>query len=314
MTTMLGKANKEDKQLLRLYLARPEQFMKQELGWSPWDKQTEILHSIRDNKETFVKSCNSAGKTWLAAGIVLYWIMTRKGKVITTAPTWRQVREVLWAKVGAQCAKVPELGVKPLQTRLEIEPDWFASGLSTRQPDKFQGYHGNVLIVVDEASGVEDPEIWAAIDGNLTDHKHDRLLAIGNPTDPTGVFAAKCKVPERGLRNIITISAYDTPNVIAGESVIPGLITKEFVDQKRREWGENSPLYLARILGEFPKTGVQSLFPLAWMDRAFNYDTTDPFYPLPDLSAGTGVIGMDIAGGGVDNNAMCYRTDRKSVV
>ncbi len=312
MTMMLGAASKEDRQLNRIYLARPEHFMDQELGWQPWEKQVEILHSLRDYKETFVKSCNAAGKTWLAAGIVLWWVLTRRGKVITTAPTWRQVREVLWAKVGAQCAKVPQLGIKPLQTRVEIEPDWYAVGLSTRTPDKFQGYHGNVLIVVDEAAGVTDPEIWAAIDGNLTDFKHDRLLAIGNPTDPSSVFAAKCKMPmTRGkVRNVITISAYDTPNVMAGHEVVPGLITKQFVDQKRQEWGENSPLYQARILGEFPRTGTQSLFPLSWLDRAFAYDTTGE-NPLPDISDGVGVLGFDVGGGGMDNNAMCYRTGGK---
>jgi hypothetical protein len=297
--------------------------MHEVLGWEPWSKQTEILHSLRDNKETYVKSCNGAGKSWLAAGIVIWWLFTRRGKVVTTAPTWRQVREILWANIGAQCERAPQLGIRPLQTRMQLASDWFAVGLSTKVPDKFQGYHTNVLIVIDEASGVNDENIWTAIDGNLTDQKHDRLLAIGNPLDPESVFARKFKIPkQKGITNKITISAFDTPNVKMNESVIPGMITKGWVEQKMFEWGEDSPMYQARVLGEFPKVGMAALFPLHWMERAFNYSTDGHWEPVvdgemewiegyPDLSVGPASIGLDVAGSGMDNNAMCYFTGKK---
>jgi tRNA(Met) C34 N-acetyltransferase TmcA len=172
----------DQKKLMRLWMARPEVFFKNVLGWEPWEKQVEILHSIRDNRETMVQSCNAAGKSWLAAGIVIWWMITRfNGKVITTAPTWRQVQDVLWAKIGSQAAKAPVLGLKPMQTAMNMDKDWFARGLSTRQPEKFAGYHGNVLMVVDEASGVVGEGLWAAMDGNLTDFKNDRMLAIRKP-------------------------------------------------------------------------------------------------------------------------------------
>lgn len=265
--------------------------------------------------------------SWLAAGIVIWWMFTRRGKVVTTAPTWRQVREVLWANIGAQCeANIGKLGMKPLQSSMKLKSDWFAVGLSTRVPDKFQGYHGNVLIVVDEASGVNDPNIWAAIDGNLTDNKHDRLLAIGNPLDPTSVFASKFKLPQKkGLVKKITISAYDTPNLKQGKEVIRGMVTTEWVEQKLAEWGYDSPLFQARILGEFPKTGLAALFPLHWLERAFGYTTTGHYeaindsgewtqewvHGLPDLSDGASTIALDVSGSGADNNAMTYMTGNK---
>lgn len=306
----------------RTWLARPERFMQEVLGWEPWEKQVDILHSIIDNNQTFVKSCNAAGKSWLAAGVVIWWLATRRGKVVTTAPTWRQVREILWANIGAQCSRAPQLGIKPMQTKMLIEPDWYAVGLSTKVPDKFQGYHGNVLIVVDEASGVNDESIWGAIDGNLTDAKHDRLLAIGNPLDPESVFARKFKLPKKqGRLNKITISAYDTPNLKSGAS-IPGLVTRGWVEEKEVEWGVDSPLFQARVLGEFPKVGAAALFPMHWMERAFGYSTQGHLEPviggedewvagLPDLSDGPSAIGLDVAGSGMDNNGMCYITGKK---
>ena len=319
------KLKNEELNMIKLWRQKPHIFFRDVLKWHPWEKQLEILDSIQENKETFVQSCNSAGKSWFAAGLVIWWVVTRQGKVVTTAPTWRQVKSILWAKIGSQCAKAPHLGLKPMQSRMDIAPDWFAEGLSTRTPDRFQGYHGNVLIIVDEAAGVDDPEIWAAIAGNLTDHKNDRLLAIGNPTDPATPFGSMCRWNKPGVRKTIKISAYDTPNVRQQKEVIPGLVTYEFVKQKEVEWGEQSPLFQARILGEFPSVSGMSMFPLAWLQRAFEYDTSDQVYneelkqytlapnPLPDLTDGGSAIGLDVAAGGADNNAICYRVGGKVI-
>lgn len=321
------KVTQDEAKLVRLWLAKPEVFFKDVLGWTPWEKQVEILHSLRDNKETYVQSCNAAGKSHLASGLVLYWLLTRRGKVITTAPTWRQVKDILWSKIGAMCASAPMLGLKPLQASLEMGPDWYAKGVSTIQPEKLQGYHGNVLVVVDEASGVTNPAIWEALDGDLTDDRHDRMLAIGNPTDPTGEFARRCKSAENfpiaGVRNNIKISAFDTPNVKAKAQIVPHMVTHKFVEQKRVDWGENSPMWSVRILGEFPRVGGESLFPLMWLDRAFAYDTQDiididagtVIKQMPELmyaAGGATVMGVDVGGGG-DNNAFAVRTGLKLV-
>lgn len=324
MTEQNKVSASDQKKLLHLWIARPEKFFRDVLGWEPWEKQLQILHSIRDNKETMVQSCHAAGKSWLAAGIVIWWLITRfNSKVITTAPTWRQVEDVLWAKIASQASRAPVLGLKPLKTSVHLGEDWFARGLSTRQPEKFSGYHGNVLMVIDEASGVVGENLWAAMDFNLTDSKNDRMLAIGNPTDPTGEFHRRCKKEIKGIRKTIKISAYDIPNVRHRREVIPGLMDHTTVELYEDEMGgPGNPIFDVRILGEFPRTGGESLFPLAWLDRAFMYDTSQVFDPIagdtitqmPDLSeelGGVQAIGMDVAAGGADKNALAYRTGLK---
>lgn len=326
------KLTEDEAKLLRVWMAKPHVFFKDVLGWEPWEKQVEVLQSVRDYKETYVQSCNAAGKSYLAAGLVIWWLMTRQGKVITTAPTWRQVKDILWSKIGAMCVNAPALGLKPLQASLDIGPDWYAKGISTIQPEKLQGYHGNVLIIVDEASGVTNPAIWEALDGDMTDERHDRMLAIGNPTDPLGEFARRCKsaknFPIEGVRNNIKISAFDTPNVRNKEIVIPHTVSYEWVQQKLIDWGEQTPMAQVRIYGEFPRSGGDSLYPLAWLDRAFDYDTSIPIDPetgdlvivegttvtqMPELAYKDNaftVMGVDI-GGGTDNNAFAVRTGHK---
>lgn len=271
-----------------------------------WQKQRQILESIRDNPITLVPSCNAAGKTEIAAAAVVWWLMTRESKVITTAPTWRQVKSVLWQRIHSLIAPHRELlGAEVLSTQIRINPDWEAMGFASSDPTKFQGYHspGGVLLVVDEAAGVTDDEIWAAMDGNLTGSK-DRMLCIGNPTTTDGEFY---KRSTRGIepdgtgvggRNVIHISAFDTPNVIQGEEVVPGLVSKEFVERKRVEWGEDSPMWQSRILGKFPTAGSDALYPLAWLERAFQ---------PKDMPSGKRVAALDVARKGADSNALCVR-------
>lgn len=294
------------KQLLKMHLAKPEVFAKQRLNFTPWDKQVEIMHSVRDYKETYVQSCNAAGKSQIAAAIVLWWILTRKGQVVTTAPTWRQVEDILWSKIRGYAHRNPALGIDPFKTRLDMEPEWFATGVSTRIPDNLQGYHNNVLVVVDEACGIENADIWTALDGNLTSSKNDRLLAIGNPTNPDVEFARRCGKPIKG-RNNIRISAFDVPNVKERREVIPNLISHDFVEQKAEDWGTDSSYYLARVLGKFPRNVGDTLFPLSWLDRAFMYE-----YDInPQIANGTKSIGLDVAGAGADANSLCYRSGGK---
>ena len=52
----------------------PVRFAKDILGIEPWDKQQEILYSVRDNRKTTVRSCNAAGKTTTAAMTMLWYL------------------------------------------------------------------------------------------------------------------------------------------------------------------------------------------------------------------------------------------------
>src|SRR5690606_2827685 len=104
------------------------------------------------------------GKTKVAAWIALWFLYTHlNSKVITTAPTWHQVENLLWREIHAAHANSRiSLGGKVLQTQIELGKQWFALGLSTDKPERFQGFHAeDILLIVDEASGV-DQQIFDA--------------------------------------------------------------------------------------------------------------------------------------------------------
>jgi phage terminase large subunit len=274
--------------------ADPIKFSEEVLGPELWEKEKDILLSVKEHKVTAVRSCNASGKSFSAARVVNWWLISHVDSVvITTAPTWKQVKEILWREIKNSVAGK---GIYPrdavLQTEIHLRDKWFALGISTNKPDQFQGFHSeHLLVVIDEASGVSD-EIRQAIDG-LTP---ERILIIGNPLRNTGSFAQAFKDP--GVHKI-HISAFDTPNVKEGRVVIPGLITKEDVEGFRVKYGEESDVYRVRILGEFPKAEADSWIGLDEIESAMNRDPQTRFTEK--------IMGVDTARFGDDRTVFQIR-------
>src|SRR5437762_632632 len=79
--------------------ADPVQFVTGNLGEFLWSKQREICEAMRDHRRVAVKSCHDVGKSWLAARITAWWLASREtgdAFVVTSAPTFPQVRNILW--------------------------------------------------------------------------------------------------------------------------------------------------------------------------------------------------------------------------
>ncbi|MCH7738252.1 MAG: hypothetical protein IH872_12735, partial [Chloroflexi bacterium] len=225
----------------------PLEFASDILGVKLWAKQREVLGSLVEHRRVAVKSGNGLGKGFCAAVALLWFLYAHRDAaiVLSTAPTFRQVRHVLWRQVHRLYRPSAQLlGGKMLDTRWEIADDRYAMGLSAESADQFQGFHSpNMLIVVDEAEGVSD-DIYEAIEAVMTS-ADPLLLLIGNPTTVTGAFR-RAFYEERHLYHTITISALDSPNVQQGKTVIPGLTSARWVEERRETWGEDNPIYRAR--------------------------------------------------------------------
>ena len=244
----------------------PLQFARRALGVDPWQKQIEVLEALRDGDRVTVRACHGVGKTFIAASAALWFLFTRKPAIVlTTAPTERQVRQVLWRQLRALHRNAKwKLGGKLHLTQLDLGEDWFALGLSTNEPDRFQGFHSeHVLLIVDEAAGVHE-EIFEAVEGILTT-EGAKVLLIGNPTTQSGYFYRSHR---SASWQRVHISALESPNVLAGKTVHPKLVTRRWVEGRREDWGESSPVFQSRVLGEFPDVGDRSLFPLRWVEAA----------------------------------------------
>ena len=195
----------------RMIRERPIHFAANVLGVTPWGKQKQILNAIANKRFVAVRSCNGAGKTFTAAVVILWWLMSYDNAiVITTAPSERQVREILWRELRNLYIPVRDIiGGKLTRTRLEFSPKRYAYGFSTNTEDRFQGFHSdNILVIVDEASGV-DEFIYNAISG-VTTSRNSKLLLIGNPHGYAGTFYDAFH-KDRKQFETIHISAFDLP-------------------------------------------------------------------------------------------------------
>ena len=230
-----------------------------------WAKQEEVLWAIRKHKRVAVKSCNSAGKTFVAADVALDWLLTRpRSIVVTTAPTFHQVETVLWREIRHACfsSKIP-IGATPNLTELKFNDKWYAVGISTDNPVNFQGKHsetGNLLVILDEASGITR-EMWDIIEALLP----AGILAIGNPLDSSCPFA-ECFTSD--LWHKITISAQDAVDWQDKNGKIPGLVTREWMNEMASLHGKNSPWYRSHVDGEFPEEDEYALIKKEWVQRA----------------------------------------------
>ena len=281
--------------------ADPVTFCRNVLQYDPWSKQREIIESVRDNQRTAVRSCHGSGKTATAARVVAWYLTAYpNSRVVTTAPTFSQVRDLLWSEVHSAVARAPQ-GLFPEcdTTRLTITREWFAVGLSTDKPERFQGHHAeHLLLVVDEASGVHE-EIYEAAEGFLT-RPTARVLLIGNPTQTSGTFY-RAFHSDRALYKTIHISAFDTPN-FTGEQVsevaAKSLVSEEWAEQRKKQWGEGTPLYDVRVLGNFPSESEDQVIGLQQIEDAKAREV-QPGLPV--------VVSCDVARYGSDETVIAIR-------
>lgn len=285
----------------------PVDWTRNELGESPWSMQRKILRSVVANRRTAVPSAHGTGKSYIAARAAAYWIAAHplgEAKVVTSAPTGKQISGILWQELNHAHARG---GLPGRITGLtgSSDPEWYIGntlvGLGRKPQDladlnaarqAFQGMHARYLLVIlDEATGV--PEwLWEAAQSLLT-NEAARMLAIGNPDDAATKFGDVCS-PGSGWE-VMPVSAFDTPaytGEVVPEVVREGLVSRAWVEEAERDYGgKDNPLYQSKVLGQFPDTSEERVISPRLVTRARMLD-------LP--GRGRGAYGLDVSRYGKD--------------
>ena len=237
------------------------EFVERTLGEKPYEKQKDILRLVdSEARRISVVGCNGSGKDWTAARIVLWWVHRYSpAKAIVTGPTLRQVEDIVWNEVrfahGKAADKFPGTMLK---SRYDIDAQTFALGFTSNSPYKILGFHSpHLLAVITEAHAVPDDYYRAVRRLNPS-----KLLLTGNPFNTSGVFYDSHH-RNRHLWETVQIGAHDTPNIKEGRIVVPGMITLEDMEDYKREWGEDSSMYIGSVLGQFPENLDDMVVPLS---------------------------------------------------
>jgi len=290
---VLDVAARQDGTPYALWADDPAGFVTDVLGETTWSKPRQILAAIPHHAKIAVPSCYASGKTWSAARAALWMAYTRPPgtvKVVTVAPTWRQVVRLLWAEIRFAHARAGLPGtVDMAQLKLPGptgNDEVVAYGLSAAPWNEtaVQGIHApHLLLIVDEAGGIS--HVIGRNFRGMTSTEGSRMLAIGNPpSDEEGSwFEGLCARTDEAL--VIPISAYDTP-ALSGEAaplcrtctggaphpVTQHLVTAEWVRETIDEHGKDSSYVQSKVFARFPRGGPSRVLPASWVDAAAEAD------------------------------------------
>lgn len=282
------------------------------LGVDLWSVQEEFLKAIDNPKlsTVAVASCHSSGKTYaVAVAILCYLLKNPYSLVICTAPTQRQVENQIFSELRQHYPKISKYlpDAQMLRSELRITDGWQCIGFTTKDAEKFQGWHREKMVIfVDEGSGV-DTSIYQAIE-SVQSSGDVKLVITSNPTKNTGYYADLFRNPPTDSK-IIKISAWDTPNFkingIRSNSGLlkadletlqvaqPSSLSVKFARDKLERWGADSSWYKVRVLGEFATEDADSLFNLDLVYDAIDEDIKKTRYSSLSVGIDPSAYGDD---------------------
>lgn len=325
-----------------------EQYIKLFKAWqADWNKfacdvlkvnldpeQQAILSAVQNQPRVSVCSGTARGKDFIAAVASMCFMyltprynaageMVENTKVAMTAPTDRQVKNIMFPEVSRLYSRAKVLPGRLVGYDIRTEnEEWFLTGFKASKDnhEAWSGFHAaNTMFVITEASGIEET-IFNAIEGNL--QGNSRILIVFNPNNTTG-YAAKSQKSPRWKK--FRLDSLSSPNVIQKKIVIPGQVDYEWVKDKVEAWCQRieesnfteakgdfefdgllyrpNDLFRVKVRGMFPEVAEDTLIPLEWIDLAQERwkRARKPVTPVR--------IGADVAGMGRDNSIFCHRID-----
>lgn len=276
----------------------PALFAKEALGAEPTEQQWDGSRKVVQKRRVSIRSGHGTGKSTFMAWCVLWFLACYfPAKVPATAPTSHQLEDVLWAEIAkwhrALRERFPVLGEQMEWSAgaLRMKPapnESFAVARTSRpeRPEALQGFHSeNILFLIDEASGVAD-NVFEVAEGALsTDGAY--VVMAANPTRQSGYFFDSHH-KMRATWAALHWSGLDSP-----------MVSQAYVESMRKKYGERSPVYKVRVLGEFvgAADGVISLE----LCEAAKVREVQP------VASAKVVWGVDVARFGDDSSALAKR-------
>jgi phage terminase large subunit len=284
--------------VLRWRNGGPCQFAQEVLGAKPTKQQWEASRALVAKRRVSIRSGHGTGKSTFMAWCVLWFLSCYfPAKVPATAPTSHQLEDVLWSEIAKwhrlMTERRPALGESFEWSngafRMKNKPsESFAVARTSRpeRPEALQGFHADhILFLIDEASGVAD-NVFEVAEGALSTDGAFVVMAA-NPTRQSGYFFDSHH-KMRGAWAALHWSGVDSPRV-----------SREYIANMAKKYGERSPVYKVRVLGEFvgAADGVISLE----LCEAAKVREVQP------IASAKVIWGVDVARFGDDSSALAKR-------
>jgi hypothetical protein len=275
--------NLADKVLARTRAARwyasPQEWTRECLRVDLAGYQGDVLDAIPRHKRVALRGPHGLGKSFLGAIVVNWFATTRdmagkEWKIITTASAWRHLEVYLWPEIHKWAKRIDfeTLGRAPydprrelLDLRLKLDHG-AATAVASNQPERIEGAHADELLYLLDEAKIIPPDTWDSIEGAFSGAGSDVVanayaLALSTPGPPSGRFYDI-------HRRAPGYEDWWTRHVTLEEAVAAGRISRQWAEQRARQWGTDSAVYRNRVLGEFHASDEDSVIPLAWLEAA----------------------------------------------
>lgn len=298
---------------LAFWAENPIEAVKDWFGITPEDYQGEVLRDLLSGPvdRVSIKSAHGVGKTSTMSWAHWLFMMTRSNsRVVATAPTQAQLKDVLWPECAKWHAKMPaelrdQWDISETHIRHKLHhKTWFSVARTSNKPENLQGFHNdNILVLGDEASGIPQ-NVFEVIEGILTNaDEHGleaKLLLAGNPTQISGEFYDSFhKNKLLYARYTISGETEKPKDKNGGKIYVSRRVSEAYRQTMARKYGKESAVYDVRVRGLFPKMDDRAVIPMAWAEAAQFVNL-----PLFDRVSDPVTLVMDVARFGGDETTL----------
>lgn len=273
------------KQKLKLWRHSSLAFVKEAIRANPSEQQVEALVAFDKTNRLTIRSGHGTGKDALASWLALKFLSMHVGllgstvlypKVVCTAPTGRQLNDVLWSEISRwlrQSVFADEFVIQSDKIfGKEAPKEWWiravsASVKSTKeeQAETLAGFHAeHLFFIVDESSGVPDP-VFIPLEGAMT-QEDNKILLIGNMTRNSGYFYDShfhSEISKAWLK-------------LHWDSRKSPVVKGNFCEYMLGKYGEESDVFRIRVAGDPPSGDSRTLIPLAWAEQCIGNEISVP--------------------------------------
>lgn len=280
--------------------------------------QEDIIGGLPSRKREAVRGPHGLGlgKSAISAITVNWFALTRDAagvdwKVATTAGSWHQLTQYLWPEIHKWAARIRWDIVRDGRpfTRNELQnlnlrlAHGHAFAGASANAALIEGAHADSLLFLFDESKAIPANTFDACEGAFSGAGEGAgeafALALSTPGAPQGRFY-DIQSRRPGYED------WHPVHVTLDDAIAAGRITREWAEQRARQWGTTSAIYVNRVLGEFHAGDEDSVIPLAWAEAAVQrwHEWAAAGKPDPGRPR---VVGVDVARSGEDRTVLAVR-------
>lgn len=309
----LGLTQVPQASFLKTYRDDPIAFANDCIAWKDGEKPTpyqcEVMGRLLTEFRVAVRGPHSLGKSFTAAVLLHWFALTRDAsgddwKVPTLASAWRQLTKFLWPEVHkwARVLRWDVIGREPynrnelLTLSLNLRSG-SAFAMASNVPERVEGAHASQMLMIFDESKIIPPKTWESAEGAFAQGGKAYWLAVSTPGEPVGTFY-DIHHRKPGYED------WWVRHVKKDEAIAAGRMDADWAEQRRKQWGADSAVYLNRVEGEFASADSDGVIPLAWAEAAVERWREWADNGKPKGEQGLTSIGVDVAREGQDKTVI----------